>query len=170
MSTQLRSPRRHPRPRQDPAGPGRSPGRRRPVVIALVSVATAVWLVAQTAAGFKMIVRTWPVVGFPMFAENRSTVATRVLELQTRDGRVVVLDRLHFGMTELQFRALERSMVTDSGMVSSGASERLAMLAGVWDRAHPTEPAAAITLTNLVRPLEAGGPPGSRQVVRWERS
>ena len=169
MSTQLRSPRRHPQPRPDAAGPRRSPGRRRALVIALVSVATAVWLAAQTAVGFKMIVRTWPVVGFPMFAEHRSTVATRVLELRTGDGRVVVLDRHHFGLTELQFRALERSMVTDSGMVRSGASERLARLAGVWDRAHPGEPAAALTLTNLVRPLEAGAPPSSRQVVRWER-
>jgi hypothetical protein len=169
MSTQLRSPRRHLRPGQDATGPGRSPGRRRAVVIAVVSVATAVWLVAQTAAGLKMIVRTWPVVGFPMFVENRTTMAGRVLELRTTDGRVVVLDRHHFGLTELQFRALERSMVTDSGMVRSGATERLARLAGVWDRAHPTEPAAALTLTNLVRPLEPGAPPRSRQVVRWER-
>ena len=166
MSTQLRSPRRHPQPRQDATGPGR----RRSAVVALVSVATAVWLVAQTAAGLRMIVRTWPVVGFPMFVENRSTVATRVLELRTREGRVVVLDRHHFGLTELQFRALERSMVTDSGMVRSGASERLARLAGVWDRAHPGTPAAALTLTNLVRPLEPGAPPSARQVVRWERA
>ncbi len=169
MSTQLRSPRRHPRPGHA-ARPGRPSGRRRPVVIALVSVATAVWLVAQTAAGFKMIVRTWPVVGFPMFAEDRTTVATRVLELRTRGGRVVVLDRHHFGLTELQFRALERSMVTDSGMVRSGAGERLGRLAGVWDRAHPGEPAVALTLTNLVRPLELGAAPTFRQVVRWERA
>lgn len=170
MSIQLRPPRPRPALPGEPVPSGRPADRRRQVVVALVSVATAVWLVAQMTVGLRVVVRTWPVVGFPMFTENRTSYATRLLEVRTSGGRAVVAGREHFGLTELQFRALERSMVTDSGMVRPGAEDRLGRLAGVWNRARPEDPAVAITLTNLVRPLKPGAPPVSRQVVRWEAS
>jgi hypothetical protein len=158
-------------------GSSASPTARRPrisrwrsSVILAVSLATAVWLVAQMAAGLLMVVSTWPVAGFPMFSERRSTVFERRLTVRTRSGNEVVVRPADFGLDELQLLNYQRAIVHDAGMVRHEPAERLSMLAAVWNRAHPEDPAMSMTMTHVEYKDGPGSPPSSTKTFRWTAS
>jgi hypothetical protein len=149
-------------------GPGLRPAKpRRPLVVGVLSAATAIWLVAQLAAGLAMDVQTWPVAGFPMFSEKRPVVSEARFEARTRGGRLVTVGPADFGLTELQFLNYRRGMVSAAGMVKPKAVARLGRLAAIWNRQHPDDPAISMVLTHVVYPLPYGSPASSRQVIRW---
>jgi hypothetical protein len=148
----------------------RAPAPRRRLVIGLLSVATAIWLAAQLAAGFAMNVHTWPVAGFPMFSEKRAVVSDRRIEARTRSGGRQVVKPGDFGLTDLQFLNYQRGMVSEAGMVKPMANARLGRLAAIWNRQHPNDPAVSMTQTHVVYPLPHGTPESLRQVIRWSAS
>ena len=163
---QLLEPAARPRARQRPA-PAAAAAPRGRLAIAVVSTLTGLWLASQLLVGLLLIVPTWPIAAFPMFSQQRWSIAQRELEATTRSGRVVRLGPRDFGLTELQLRNVERTAVGETGTVTPTAPEVLARLAGAWNRRHPGDPAVALVLTNRVHPLEPGAPPSSQQVVRW---
>lgn len=136
-------------------------------VIFAVSLATVVWLVAQLAAGLLMVVSTWPVAGFPMFSETRSTVFERRLAVRTRSGNEVAVRPADFGLDELQLLNYQRAIVHDAGMVRQEPAERLGMLAAVWSRAHPEDPVVSMTMTHVEYQEGPGSRPSSPKVFRW---
>ena len=148
----------------------RSAAPRPRLVVGLLSVATALWLAAQLAAGLAMNVQTWPVAGFPMFSEKRRVVGDRQIEARTRSGRQVAVRPADFGLTDLQFLNYQRGMVSDAGMVKPMANAKLGRLAAIWNRQHPDDPAVSMTVTHVVHPLPYGTPESLRQVIRWSAS
>jgi hypothetical protein len=137
------------------------------MLVAVLSSATAVWLLGQLAAGVLMKVQTWPVAGFPMFSEKRSSAFERRLEVRTRSGREVTVGPADFGLTELQLLNYQRTILGDDGAIRPQATDRLARLAAAWNRGHPGDPAVRMTISNVVRPLRPGAPPEPPRLLRW---
>lgn len=127
-------------------------------VLIVVSVGTALWAVAQLAAGIKITNAPWPVTGFPMFKNTRSVAYHTGIFVTTKSGQMRQLQPSEFDLPRMNaaFKNLYTiPLKNHPPLATPGGKERFAKIIADWNRRHSGDPAVSAKLQLKVFSLEA---------------
>jgi hypothetical protein len=142
-------------------------------VLALVSIATALWLAADVFAKVTRRATTWPAAALTMFAEPRQEATTLSLRGLTESGKVhtVVPEDFGFKVSNELHVFLARRVIESEGLavrarVGGGANALL--LARLYNERHKDDPLTRLDIDATVEklPLDSNSRETTRRVLR----
>jgi hypothetical protein len=124
----------------------------------IMTVGTALFIVAQLAVGLTLRTLTYPVVAFPMFADAPKFEIEPVLTAVTADGVTHQLTWSDFGLThdELNFY-VNRKIARNDGTLQMGASDKLRFLGQEWAAKHGNPVISAVSISFSKHALDGSG-------------
>ncbi len=139
-------------------------------VIRLLTVATLGYLAVQLAVGLTLRTDTWPVAGFPMFADAPTEHDEAHLAVIDSTGKHMNVVPPQLGITrdELAFW-VGRHVAGAGGVLLPNGTAALGNLARAWHERYPTA-LRQITLTQTVTDLVHHRPDFTRTVATWTAS
>jgi hypothetical protein len=136
--------------------------------VAILSAATAIWLLASVAALVARERDYWPVMEASLFSWETSQVVEPELIGTTRDGRSVAMVPAGFGLQPHQLEVWLRRRLGTPGERASQGKEVMAFLAHEWNRRHPVTDAVRTVVLRLKRvELQTGHESSSETFLVW---
>jgi len=136
----------------------------------IVSVVTAIGLVAQIVAGLTTRSDAWPIAGFPMYAGARSTWTRLDVTVTTRDGeaRTLKASDLHVAGLDLHLWERRHLGVSADDDVEGDPAAALAQLAAAYNRHHRNDPAVRLRYEVTAGPVEDPVGGAVEHTLTWE--
>lgn len=126
-------------------------------VLRLVSAGTVAFLTIQVLAAVTKTNVTWPVTGFPMFREKRTSFIRPGITLELADGRRIDIRPSDLNLTEHQFRIyMQDNIVEREGDLRTDWAKHARATAAAWSKMHGDQVVQEIEIYNDEYPFPAG--------------
>jgi hypothetical protein len=140
-------------------------------LIFAMSVATALFVVAQLGVGLTLRTLTYPVVAFPMFADAPKVEIDPVIVATTADGATHHLTWSDFGVAHDQLNFyINRKIAANDGTVRMGAPQKLQFLGAQWAAKHANPVVTSVSMTFDEHALDGSGKVTAVPILTWKAS
>lgn len=135
----------------------------------VMSLATALFVVAQLGIGLSLRTLTYPVVAFPMFDDAPKVEIDPVIVATTADGATHVLTYSDFGLAHDQMNFyISRKIAANDGTVRMGAPQKLQFLGAQWAAKHGHPVVTSVAMTFDEHALDGSGKVTAVPIVTWK--
>jgi hypothetical protein len=138
-------------------------------LITLVSLGTALYVVAQLGAGLTLRTSTYPVVAFPMFADSPTVDVEPVVTVVTADGVTHPVMPHDVGLTADQLKFfVQRKIAANNGTIQMGAQSHMQFLGQQWAKKYGNPALKSVSLTFDEHLVDGSGRVNVVPMVTWK--